>query len=77
MRTKSIFACCAIALVFAVVQAVIAGGPEAVRTDAGLLTPAAVYGSGVYGGYFGAAQGVLLLGILGVLPPRICSARTP
>jgi uncharacterized membrane protein YfcA len=25
-----------------------------------------VYGAGVYGGYFGAAQGVLLLGILGV-----------
>jgi uncharacterized protein len=36
----------------------------------GLLTPAAVYGSGVYGGYFGAAQGILLLGILGVLLPQ-------
>ncbi len=28
-----------------------------------------VFGTGVYGGYFGAAQGVLLLGILGVLVP--------
>ncbi|MFD0636968.1 TSUP family transporter [Catenulispora yoronensis] len=27
---------------------------------------AAVYGSGVYGGYFGAAQGVLLMAILGL-----------
>ena len=30
-----------------------------------LLVPAAVYLAGVYGGYFGAAQGILLLGILG------------
>ena len=40
------------------------------RREGGLLTLAAVYGSGVYGGYFGAAQGVLLLGILGVLLPQ-------
>ncbi len=31
-----------------------------------LLTPAGVYLAGVYGGYFGAAQGILLLAILGV-----------
>jgi hypothetical protein len=31
-----------------------------------LLIPFAVYLTGVYGGYFGAAQGILLLGILGV-----------
>jgi uncharacterized membrane protein YfcA len=31
-----------------------------------LLAPLAVYATGVYGGYFGAAQGILLLGILGV-----------
>lgn len=30
------------------------------------LTPPLVYITGVYGGYFGAAQGILLLGILGV-----------
>jgi len=33
---------------------------------AAVLTPLAVYITGVYGGYFGAAQGILLLGILGV-----------
>jgi len=31
-----------------------------------ILTPLAVYLTGVYGGYFGAAQGVLLLAVLGV-----------
>jgi uncharacterized protein len=30
------------------------------------VTALAVFGSGVYGGYFGAGQGILLLGILGV-----------
>jgi uncharacterized protein len=34
------------------------------RSGAG--TALAVFGSGVYGGYFGAGQGILLLGILGV-----------
>ncbi len=36
----------------------------------GPLTTAAVVGTGVYGGYFGAAQGILLLGILGVTLPE-------
>lgn len=31
-----------------------------------LLTPLALYATGIYGGYFGAAQGILLLGILGL-----------
>jgi uncharacterized protein len=31
-----------------------------------VLVPFAIYLTGVYGGYFGAAQGILLLGILGV-----------
>jgi uncharacterized membrane protein YfcA len=30
---------------------------------------AGVYGAGVYGGYFGAAQGILLLAILGLALP--------
>ncbi len=34
--------------------------------EGGVFTPIAVYLAGVYGGYFGAAQGILLLGILGV-----------
>jgi uncharacterized protein len=38
---------------------------EAVR-HAGPLATVAVFGSGVYGGYFGAAQGILLLSILGL-----------
>ena len=38
-----------------------AGGPV---LDAGVLL------AGVYGGYFGAAQGVLLLGLLGAAAPR-------
>jgi hypothetical protein len=32
----------------------------------GVLTPLAIYITGVYGGYFGAAQGILLLAILGI-----------
>jgi uncharacterized protein len=38
--------------------------------EGGLFTPIAVYATGVYGGYFGAAQGILLLGILGVALPQ-------
>jgi uncharacterized membrane protein YfcA len=38
--------------------------------EGGLWTPIAVYATGVYGGYFGAAQGILLLGILGVALPQ-------
>jgi uncharacterized membrane protein YfcA len=39
---------------------------------AGTTTPLwlAVAGAGVYGGYFGAAQGVLLMGLFGVLLPE-------
>jgi uncharacterized protein len=40
------------------------------REDGGILTPLAVYATGIYGGYFGAAQGILLLGILGVALPQ-------
>jgi uncharacterized membrane protein YfcA len=36
----------------------------------GPLTTTAVVGTGIYGGYFGAAQGILLLGILGVSLPE-------
>ncbi|HVC07653.1 MAG TPA: sulfite exporter TauE/SafE family protein, partial [Solirubrobacterales bacterium] len=38
--------------------------------EGGIFTALAVYASGVYGGYFGAAQGILLLGILGVALPQ-------
>ncbi len=36
----------------------------------GPLTPVGVYLTGVYGGYFGAGQGILLLAIFGVLLPQ-------
>lgn len=36
------------------------------RERAGPVATIGVYGSGVYGGYFGAAQGILLLSILGL-----------
>lgn len=36
----------------------------------GPLAPIAVYITGVYGGYFGAGQGILLLAIFGVLLPQ-------
>lgn len=34
-----------------------------------LLTPLATFFAGVYGGYFGAAQGIILVGLLSVLVP--------
>jgi uncharacterized membrane protein YfcA len=45
---------------------------ETGRTHRGLraVTVGGVYGAGVYGGYFGAAQGVLLVGLLGSLLPE-------
>jgi hypothetical protein len=35
-----------------------------------ILIPLAIYVTGVYGGYFGAAQGILLLAILGIALPQ-------
>jgi uncharacterized membrane protein YfcA len=43
---------------------------EGVRAERHLFTSATVYGTGIYGGYFGAAQGILLLGVLGVMLPQ-------
>ncbi len=62
----------AIALLLVVVQPRVSAllakrrplGPE--RRRGGVLTPLALYAVGIYGGYFGAAQGILLLGILGL-----------
>ncbi len=39
------------------------------RTEAGPLGMLAVFGTGIYGGYFGAAQGIMLLAILGLSLP--------
>jgi uncharacterized membrane protein YfcA len=38
--------------------------------EGGIFTPLAVYTTGIYGGYFGAAQGIVLLAILGVALPQ-------
>lgn len=38
---------------------------EEVSPGSGAALRAGVYGAGIYGGYFGAAQGVLLIGLLG------------
>ncbi|MFC4124222.1 sulfite exporter TauE/SafE family protein [Nocardia rhizosphaerae] len=62
------------ALVLVVVQPRLAAWVKARRDDGDAPSPAhggpillvAVFGTGIYGGYFGAAQGVLLLGLLGV-----------
>ncbi len=44
-----------------------AGGDAApVDLERAWWVPIAIFGTGVYGGYFGAAQGVLLMGILGI-----------
>jgi uncharacterized protein len=63
----------AIALVLVVVQPRLneaLAHRERRRNGEGPLTALLVYATGVYGGYFGAAQGILLLGILGVALPQ-------
>ena len=56
------------------IQAAVAAHREKHGTGAGrghdLLAMGGTYVAGVYGGYFGAAQGVLLIGILGSLLPE-------
>lgn len=41
-------------------------GTDQAPAHGGPILFAAIFGTGVYGGYFGAAQGVLLLGLMGV-----------
>jgi uncharacterized membrane protein YfcA len=63
----------AIALVLIVLQPRLSSLVEARRGEAvehRRLAAAATYGTGIYGGYFGAAQGILLLGALGLLLPE-------
>ena len=61
-----------IALVLVVIQPwlarrVAARRPEGHSGDGGFLLLLGIFGTGVYGGYFGAAQGVIAIGIMGVL----------
>jgi uncharacterized membrane protein YfcA len=58
----------ALALMLVVLQPWLVGvlARREINLEQGIVVlPAAVYLAGVYGGYFGAAQGILLLGILG------------
>jgi hypothetical protein len=61
-----------IALVLVVIQPWLARKVAARRTeentgDGGFLLLLGIFATGVYGGYFGAAQGVIAIGIMGVL----------
>lgn len=62
----------ALACVLVVVQPRVAAGLRSregarPRTSGGWLLYAGIYGAGIYGGYFGAAQGVLLIALMGLL----------
>jgi len=58
----------AFALILVVAQPAIERrlGDRPERDENGVVLRGAVTGSGVYGGYFGAGQGILLMGILGI-----------
>src|SRR4029077_3165743 len=64
----------AIALVLVVLQPRISARLERRSEGRGhehsVLVPLSIFGTGIYCGYFGAAQGILLLGILGVALPQ-------
>jgi uncharacterized protein len=64
----------ALALVLVVLQPrlsrALAARREQVRPHGGPLLWSGVFGTGIYGGYFGAAQGVILLALLGITIPE-------
>jgi hypothetical protein len=64
----------AVALVLAVLQPALnrrlAGHVASGALRVKLLLPLAIYITGVYGGYFGAGQGIILISILGVTLPQ-------
>ena len=64
----------ALALVLVVIQprlaAALAARRQRVRPHGGPLLWTGVFGTGVYGGYFGAAQGIILLAITGISLPE-------
>jgi len=71
----------AIALVLVVLQPrlsrMVAARRTAARPHGGPLLWTGIYGTGVYGGYFGAAQGIILLALMGIaIPTRTCSGST-
>ena len=64
----------ALALILVVVQPrlsrMLAERRDHVRPHGGPLLWTGVFGTGIYGGYFGAAQGVILLALTGIAHPR-------
>jgi len=64
----------AVALVLVILQPrinrLLASGAVGSWHERGFLPPLAVYATGIYGGYFGAAQGIMLLAILGAALPQ-------
>ena len=50
--------------------------PISRENEGGLSTPIGAYAAGVYGGYFGAAQGIMLLASSASRCRRTCSAPT-
>lgn len=61
-----ILVACALVLVQPRLSRRLAGRPEPSRPHGGPLLMAGLFGTGVYGGYFGAAQGVILIALLGI-----------
>jgi len=64
----------ALALVLVLVQPrlarALAARRQEVRPHGGPLLWSGVFGTGIYGGYFGAAQGIILLALLGIAIPE-------
>jgi len=64
----------AVALVLVILQPrinrLLASGAVGSWHERGILPPLAIYATGIYGGYFGAAQGIMLLAFLGVALPQ-------
>ncbi|HEX9317171.1 MAG TPA: sulfite exporter TauE/SafE family protein, partial [Actinomycetota bacterium] len=61
-----ILACLLVVLQPAITRRMEERGRKAPAADGGLLLLAGLFAAGLYGGYFGAAQGVLLMGIMGL-----------
>src|SRR5262245_14426168 len=64
----------AIALVLVIVQpkinAWLAHRERRADGEGGIINPIWVFACGIYGGYFGAAQGILVIGLLGITLPQ-------
>ena len=74
-----ILVACGLVIVQPRVSAWVAERRRVAGTDGGGGGPALLVGvflTGIYGGYFGAAQGVILIALLSILSPTTCSGST-